>query len=147
MPSALTSKIFAGEFRHSLDGKNRLTIPARWRKGEADEFFLVPHHEHNCLVAMPPEEFQQVRENARSLPPQKQAAFLRLFASRTSQATADKQGRLLLIEDQCKQAGLKSEVVVVGMVTRFEIWSPVAWAKYQRDEAPSYSEDASAVGL
>jgi MraZ protein len=139
--------IFAGEFRHALDAKKRITIPSRWRGG-GSEFFIQPHHEHPCLLAMPPADFQEVRERAiASLPPAKQADFLRKFAARSLNCTVDKQGRLVLSDDQCRVAGLKGEVVLVGLVGRFEVWNPEAWAAYSQQRDTDYKEVASAVGL
>jgi MraZ protein len=148
MPSQSKSEpIFSGEFRHALDPKKRVTIPSRWRGG-TDEFFIQPHHTHPCLVAMPPAEFQEIREKALDqLPAAKQADFLRNFAARSLHCTLDKQGRLLLADEQCRAKGLKGDVVLVGMVGRFEIWNPEAWTAYSSKQDSDYKEVASAVGL
>jgi MraZ protein len=148
MPSLPKSEpIFSGAFRHALDGKKRVTIPSRWRGG-GDEFFLQPHHKHRCLIAIPPVEFQEIREKAlQRLPAEKQADFLRQFGSRSLHCTLDKQGRLLLSDDQCRAAGLQGEVVLVGLVGRFEVWNPEAWTAHSKQQDTDYKEVASAAGL
>jgi hypothetical protein len=60
--------IFAGEFRHALDAKKRVTIPARWRSGEVDEFFAVPNPENGCLMVMPVAVAHEVAARAKSDP-------------------------------------------------------------------------------
>ncbi len=57
---------FAGEFSHSLDPKNRVSIPAAWRRGEKTEFFVVPSSNHESLLAFPPVEFRGVSESVLS---------------------------------------------------------------------------------
>ncbi len=117
--------IFAGEFRHAIDAKNRVTIPARWRSGEVDEFFAVPNPENGSLMVMPVAVTHEVAARAKSDPrftPQDVQRFIRQFYSRAQHLTTDKQGRIVLPEEHCRQLGLKGEVVLVGSHSRFEVW-------------------------
>ena len=52
-----TQTFYAGNYRHSIDEKNRLTIPSRWRRGEAEEFIMLPDPRGQFLLVMSPEEF------------------------------------------------------------------------------------------
>src|SRR5438067_2326314 len=54
--------IFAGEFRHAMDAKNRVTIPSRWRRGEVEEFFAIPNLKGGFMMVMPPAEFTRLAE-------------------------------------------------------------------------------------
>src|SRR5207248_1872669 len=93
------SPIFSGNVRHSLDHKNRITIPARWRKSECDEFFIIPDKSNEFLVAMPPDEFQTISEKVANHPDvsaRDHRVFTRQFFSQAHRVTTDKQGRLLL---------------------------------------------------
>lgn len=147
-PTALP--VFAGEFRHAVDSKNRITIPARWRQGESDEFFLVPDQSNSFLLVMPQEEFEKVNEtvlNNPAISAQDKRVFVRRFYSLAQNCAIDKQGRLLLPEDHCRQVGLKGEVVLVGSLRRFEIWNPNLWAKFQKDASDTYAKVADLVGL
>lgn len=142
--------IFSGRYRHALDGKNRITIPARWRRTDTDEFFLVPDETNSYLLVMPPEEFQKVNDtvsNHAEISPRERRAFIRHFYSQAQQCFADKQGRLLLPEDHCKQVGLKDEVVIVGSLARFEIWNRKKWNDSFETGKPTYKKVADLVGL
>jgi DNA-binding transcriptional regulator/RsmH inhibitor MraZ len=55
-----TQTLYAGNYRHSIDEKNRLTIPSRWRKGEAEEFIMLPDPRGQFLLVMSPEEFTRM---------------------------------------------------------------------------------------
>jgi MraZ protein len=142
--------IFAGEFRHSMDAKNRVTIPSRWRRGEIDEFFAIPNLEGGFLMVMPPGEFKRLAEKVEhdeSLAPAERRRFLRQFSSRAQNVSSDKQGRIVLPDEQCKLLNLRSEVVLVGNYSRFEIWSPEGWQKTMEEDAPTFSYLLGRVGI
>ncbi len=141
---------YAGEFRHAMDDKNRLTIPARWRRGEAEEFIMVPGPQQQYLLVMLPEEFArmitQVEQN-QDLSAADRRTFLRQFHARAQHGTSDRQGRIVLPEDLCRQVGLKSEVALVGGRGRFEIWNSDNWKRAHEAETPTYQRVADVIGL
>src|SRR6266568_3601895 len=61
-------RFYAGEFRHFIDEKNRITIPARWRRGDAEEFIILPEAKSEFLLVMSPEEFSRMSAAAESDP-------------------------------------------------------------------------------
>jgi MraZ protein len=143
--------IFAGEFRHAMDAKNRLTIPSRWRRGgELDEFFAIPNLKGGFLMVMPPAEFKRLAdkvENDQSLRPEERVKFLRQFASRAQHLVGDKQGRIVLPDEQSRQLNLHGEVVLVGNYTRFEIWDPEKWQQSTQEDAPAFSNLMERIGM
>ena len=142
--------LFTGEFRHAMDAKNRVTIPSRWRRGEIDEFFSIPNLEGRFLMVMPPREFKRLAEKVEhdeSLAPAERRRFIRQFSSRAQHVTSDKQGRIVLPDEQCKPLDLRSEVVLVGNYSRFEIWSPEVWQKTTEEDAPTFSYLLGRVGI
>lgn len=150
MAPSQTSPLFAGEFRHALDSKNRITIPARWREGATEEFFLVPDQSNSFLLVMPQQEFEKVNEtvlNNAEISAADRRVFVRRFYSLAQNCTVDKQGRLLLPEEHCRQVGLKGEVVLVGSLRRFEIWNPDLWNNFQKSATETYAKVADLVGL
>jgi MraZ protein len=142
--------IFTGEFRHAMDAKNRVTIPARWRQGEIDEFFAIPNPQGGFLMVMPPGEFKRLAEKVEhdeSLAPAERRKFIRQFSSRAQHVTSDKQGRIVLPDEQCKLLNLRSEVVLVGNYSRFEIWNPEVWQKTTEEDAPTFSYLLGRIGI
>src|SRR5437868_5439450 len=149
-PSAPTQIFYAGQFRHAVDDKNRVTIPARWRRTEADEFILLPDFQNQFLLVMAPEEFSRMSalvEHSASVTPREGRVFLRQLHSRAQHAVADKQGRLVLPEDLCRKIGLKGEVALIGGRGRFEIWNVVRWRRAHEEETPTYQHVANVIGL
>ena len=60
---------------------------------------------------------------------------------------ATAQGRIGLTDELLQHAGVEKEAVLVGMLTRFEIWSPERWAEVDRNAMQNFSEAAKQVGL
>lgn len=142
--------IFSGEFCHALDPKNRVTIPARWRATEADEFYLMADRSGQFLKVMPPEQFRAVAEKLKTDPkitPKERTVFLRLFYSGAQQVVSDKQGRVIIPEELGKAVGLSTEVVLVGALETFELWNPAAWAATKQSEESTFERVADLIGL
>jgi MraZ protein len=145
-----TKTFYAGQFRHFIDEKNRITIPARWRRGAAEEFILLPEANHQFLLVMSPEEFSRMSSAAESDPnvsARDRRVFLRQLHSRAQHGAADRQGRLVLPDELCKKVDLKGEVAFVGGRGRFEIWNLQRWKKAHDEEAPTYQHVANVIGL
>ena len=143
-------RFYAGEFRHFIDEKNRITIPARWRRDDAEEFIILPEATHQFLLVMSPEEFSRMSAAAEADPnvsARDRRVFFRQLHSRAQHATADKQGRLVLPEDLCKKVGLKGEVALIGGRGRFEIWNLQQRKKAHEEETPTYQHVANVIGL
>ena len=150
-PASLYPTFYAGEFRHQLDDKHRLTIPSRWRRnGEVEEFLMVPEPNHQFLLVMSPNEFARVSSSAEAVPgvtPRDLRVFLRQLHARAQHGSSDKQGRLLLPDNFCKELDLKGEIALVGGRGRFEIWNLQRWQRAHSEEHPTYQHVANLVGL
>ena len=148
--SAPAQIFYAGEFRHFIDEKNRITIPARWRGDGPEEFIILPEANHHFLLVMPPQEFSRMNSAAESnvdIPARDRRVFFRQLHSRAQHGSADRQGRLVLPEDVCKKVGLKGEVALVGGRGRFEIWNLTRWKQANAEETPTYQHVANVIGL
>ena len=152
MPSVSTNSVFyAGEFRHQIDDKNRVTIPSRWRRnGAGEDLIMVPEPNGQFLLVMPPDEFEKIGAVAESLPGLAKSdvrIFLRRLHAQAQHGSFDKQGRLLLPDDFCRELELKREVALVGGRGRFEIWNLARRQRAHADEHPTYQAIANMVGL
>src|SRR3954468_7307861 len=137
--------IFSGRVSHALDSKNRVTIPSRWRRTEADEFFLMPDRTNTFLRAMPPAQFRAVADriaNDPAITPSDRAIFNRHFYSNSVQVVADKQGRMLVPEELCELLELKGELIFVGVHDTFEVWNKQRWEASTSTQLPVYSRVA-----
>ena len=149
--SVQTPAVYAGEFRHAVDAKHRVTIPSRWRtQGEGEEFFAVPDPAGNFLMILPPREFDRVKTDVEANPaiaPADRRKFIRRFYALAQIVSVDKQGRVLLPEEHCRRLGLEGEVVLIGSHSRMEIWNSKRWAAATAEEDEVFRRVAGEVGL
>ena len=141
---------YAGNFRHAIDEKNRLTIPSRWRRGESEDFILLADVNQQFLLVMSHAEFDRMSSSAASeanVSARDRRIFSRHLHARAEHGASDKQGRLVLPEHFCKQLGLKGEVALVGGRGRFEIWNLARWKRAHEEETATYQHVANLIGL
>jgi len=120
--------MFLGQYRHNLDDKGRLTIPARFRELLVDGAFITQGFDQNLMVLTVPafeSVFQRVNQMSITDPVSRQ--LKRLIFATAGQVKVDKAGRILLPPYLRDLSGLDGEAMVVGVGDYFEIWSPAAW--------------------
>jgi len=127
--------VFKGTYHHRVDAKGRLPIPAAFRRSLGDAGLVVVTLLDQCLAVYPPSEWARLEAQLAALPAfNKQVkALTRLLASRAADCEIDAQGRVLLPPALRAAAGLDRDAVVVGVLNRFEVWSPEAWESFVRD--------------
>ncbi len=134
--------MFLGQYRHSLDDKARVTLPAKFRS-QFGEGLVMTAGTEPCIWVYPAEEFGKLAERINALPltGQEAAAFRRLIFGNAYDASLDKQGRVVVPEKLRRHANIEDEVVVTGVGRFVEIWSPAEWEKaqsaLQSDGAPA----------
>jgi len=126
--------VFKGTYRHRIDPKGRLPVPAAFRRllAETRTTAVVVTVLDQCLAAYPSHEWSRVESHLSALPPFSKPvkALSRLLSSRALDCPLDVQGRILLPATLRASSKLGREVVVVGVLNRFEIWDPEAWAAF-----------------
>ncbi len=130
-----------GAYRHAIDDKGRLTLPARIRDALGSAF-VVTKGLDNCLFMYPAPEWEALDAKLRALPLTNREArqFVRVFYAGASECRCDAQGRVLLPAVLREYAGLEREGVVVGVSTRVEVWKPEAWAGYVQEGDAGYED-------
>lgn len=125
--------MFRGEYQHAIDEKGRLIIPSRFREELGDRFIATKGLD-NCIWVFPFAEWESMEAKLLTLQITRPdaRAFVRFFSSGATECTFDKQGRILIPASLREYAGLEREVVVIGVITRAEIWSKSRWEEYSR---------------
>ena len=126
--------VFASVYEHGVDEKRRLQIPSKWRAGTQDmELMLTvwPNswQKEASIMVYPPEVFEKMvaRLAERSFTDPEADSLRRFIGERSDTATIDRAGRICLPETMAHAIGLKKESVLVGMLDRFQIWTPEAY--------------------
>lgn len=135
--------MFIGEYQHTLDPKNRVIMPSKFREKLGDSFVMTKGLD-NCLFIYSSEEWSRVEEKLKSLPmTSKDArAFVRFFFAGACECELDKQGRILMPNNLKDYARIDKELVIIGVSTRIEIWSREEWNKFNNDANISYEDVA-----
>jgi len=142
--------MFSGEYEHTIDDKGRLTIPAKFRPGLAEGLFVTRGLD-GCLFVLPPETWGDLSKKVANLPLAQASArlFSRMIYSGT-ECELDKQGRILLPAPLREHADIESEVVVIGVDSRLEIWSKKRWQELttrMEEESSSIAEQLADLGI
>jgi MraZ protein len=123
---------FRGTFDYSLDAKNRLTVPAKFRASLSDGVVLAKSIEP-CVQVWTPTGFEAYTDAALQgvHPLSDQARKLnRFFSANSFDTDLDSAGRVMVPTFLLEHGGLRKEVVVTGAGECLEVWDRGAWADY-----------------
>jgi MraZ protein len=139
--------MFYGEYIHSIDRKGRIILPAKFREVAKSHFFekfFVTRGLDKCLFMFSEEEWRIQENKFKSVSFTKQQArtFNRLYFSGAVEINFDTQGRILLPQYLKDYAGIKKDVVIVGVSNRIEIWAKDCWGEYYGNSRQSFEEIA-----
>lgn len=143
-------QLFSGEFEHSIDDKGRLIIPAKFRDELADGVFVTRGLD-GCLFAYPIAEWKTLAKKLVQLPlAQRNARYFNRMMFSGADCKLDKQGRILLPAPLREHAAIDSDVVVIGLNSRLEIWSKERWREVTaqiEEESATFAEKLSELGI
>jgi len=126
--------VFLGQFEHALDQKGRVILPVRFREPLEAGAYLAASLD-GCVAVYETEEFERVmsdvQEMAKRGSRERQAA--RAFAANATQASIDKQGRMLIPGHLRAFASLERDVVITGNFNKVEIWDAGRWRDVDRE--------------
>ncbi len=134
----LTNNTFIGEYAYSLDSKGRVNIPAKFRQALSEDnenTFVIARGMDPCIWVYPLAQWKEIETNLRSLSSLSKIhrTFVRNTARYASPSTYDKQGRITLTPSLIEYAGLEKDALIIGMVSKMEIWNPVQMDKTDKE--------------
>ncbi len=142
--------MFTGEYRHSVDDKGRIAVPAKFRL-QLDGGAYVARWIDACLAIFPKAEFEALAARVGELGIADAAArtFSRALFASAYEVELDRQGRIVVPASLRELAGLAGDAVIVGARDHAEIWAPSSWDDYRRAmEAPdALAEHLTGLGI
>jgi len=141
---------FMGMFDYSIDNKGRISIPQKMRKNikpEAKETFVATRGFEKCIAIYPLDEWENIEKKLSTLNSfkEKDRLFQRTFLMWASHQELDSQSRITLPKTLLDYAGIKSEVKIIGVGERIEVWDPEAFDKYLNSQSEGYEAIAEQV--
>ncbi len=146
--STSPKRVLTGEFRPTLDDKGRFTLPAQWRKHfEKDDQFLAIPSSKGYVTVLPPAEVEKIYDKFAEIPLSDDEAQeeISAFFANTQTFSFDATGRMALSDFLCRHAGIKGpkdEVVLVGVMNKFNVFSTERWAETQAKSTAATQRDA-----
>jgi MraZ protein len=139
--------MFIGEYKHIIDEKGRLAIPAKFRN-RLEKGAVVTRGLDNCLCIYTKDEWEKLAERLASLPMAKAntRAFARFMLAGAMDCEVDKQGRIMLPDYLRKYAVLAKNVVLAGLYNRLEIWSDEKWEQHKTETEKTSANIAEELG-
>jgi transcriptional regulator MraZ len=133
--------VFFGTYTPRLDDKGRLFLPAKFRDELADGL-VVTRGQERCLYVWSMEEFGKFTDRLRETSVTSRAArdYVRMFFAGASDETPDKQGRITVPPMLRDYASLAKDCVVIGAMTRIEIWDATSWQTYSDQQEQAFAD-------
>ncbi len=141
------SKMFYGEYKHGVDRKGRLILPARFREvckeNDISRFFITRGLD-KCVFMFTEEEWrtQEKKFKGLSFTKQESRSFNRLFFSGAVEVIPDKQGRFIIPQYLKTYSNIRKETIIIGVSNRIEIWDVETWEQFYSNCSGSFEQIA-----
>jgi MraZ protein len=146
--------VFRSSSYHTIDTKGRIIIPARFRNIlKADNIYgIMLSNMDDCLYAYTFSEWEKVESRILSAKSGAMARLRRFFLGNSCECLCDKQDRILIPKSLRDYAQLEKDIVLVGNLDRFEIWSRDKWDKVNKEmeqelKKEEVKEEIASLGL
>ena len=141
---------FLGSYTYTVDHKGRVNVPVKFRKHirtDEDDTLIITRGLDGCLFVYPIDEWEQIETRLKELPVTRQntRTFIRMLSSQAVTASLDKQGRIALPRHLLELAGIETEVLIVGTLDHFELWSPGEYEKAMNESGETYESIAESL--
>jgi MraZ protein len=139
--------MFYGEYKHSIDRKGRLILPAKFRevcKESGIERFFLTRGLDKCIFMFSDDEWRIQEQKFKNIPFTKQEArsFNRMFFAGAVDTIPDKQGRFIVPQYLKDYADIKRDTVIIGVSNRIEIWDRKSWTDFYANSSDSFEQIA-----
>ena len=139
--------MFIGEYRHTIDSKRRVAIPAKFRRDLGSNVVITRGLDKSLLV-YPLEIWKGLAEKLAALPIGRSTtrSFVRLMLAGAVEVEIDRLGRILVPDYLAAYAGLDKDLIVAGLYDRLEIWNEDHWERYKQESEKQTGDIAEKLG-
>jgi MraZ protein len=142
--------VFTGEYRHTVDDKGRLAIPAKFR-AQLEAGAVLSRWIDGCLAIHTKTGWDALSAKVAGVPLTDPAGrlFERQIFAGAFEAELDKQGRVLVPAYLREEMGIGTDALVIGVRDHGEIWAPDRWQVYRRamDDPATFAEAIRGLGI
>ena len=143
---------FSGEYRFTLDAKKRISIPSGIRKmlpPESEGSMVFTRGFEGCVYVYPNDEWKRLTQKLNSLDSfnVKVRDFIRMFVGPAFKTIMDNQGRVLLPDYILEMAKIEKDILLIGSLNKWELWSPPVFENYIEENNPSLEALAQEINF
>ena len=143
---------FSGEYRFTLDAKKRINIPSGIRKmlpPESEGTLVFTRGFEGCVYVFPNDEWRRLTEKLNTLDSfnVKIRNFIRMFVGPAYKTVMDNQGRVLLPDYILEMAKIDKDILLLGSLNKWELWSPPVFENYIKENNPSLEALAQEINF
>jgi len=137
---------FRGQSLRTMDAKGRLSLPSKYGKAPG-QAYVITRGLDDCLFVFLKDEWKRLEQKLMSLDLESKHArfYVRQMTSNAEDVSVDSHGRIMIPPMHRKLAALDGEVLVIGALTRIELWNPETYTKYEKGFGLSFEEVAEAL--
>lgn len=137
-----------GEFSHTVDAKNRMFVPAKYREELGETFVIFRSIRGNYIKMLSLGEWENYVAPIKALPRKDAEATLRFLNRNAAQVSPDAQGRIVLTQGLIEHAQIEKNAVIVGCGDYAEIWSESLYnLSVEEEDQETIRESLEACGL
>ncbi len=135
--------MFLGEYHRVIDNKGRIFIPSKFREDLIGGIIVSKGFDERCLFLFSKDGWKRLQDKILATPVTKKNTrkFSRWFFSSASEESMDQQGRAKVPQNLIEYAGLRKDIVLVGVSDRAEIWAKEKWDDYYKQADLEFTED------
>jgi len=124
-----------GKFKYSIDSKNRICVPHKFRGDLGNKCVVSKDVLYNCLNLYSSDQWTEFSKGIDKLPAIKMRRVKQFIYSHSDEAEFDSQGRIVLNRDLCEDTGLlaEKEAMIIGVSTHVQIWNTQEWENFYRE--------------
>ena len=133
--------MFIGEYHHSLDAKNRIIIPSKFREQLVDTFILTLAID-NCLAIYAKKQFEDLVNKIAKLPSAAKNVrkYMHLITAKANEVSLDKMGRIQLPNLLKENVGIIKDCAIIGVNDHIEIWDKDKWLNYFNESSENFED-------
>ena len=141
--------MFVGNYTHSVDGKGRFIMPSRFREQLDGRVMVTKGMDGDCLYLYHLSDWEDFVGRLRALPNRRPEirSLQRHFITEAEMVDIDKQGRCLVSNNLRDYAGIHSEIKLMGLDNKIELWSMESWKQFKEADTVDIAEIAGTIDL
>ena len=139
--------MFMGTYNNSIDAKNRMIVPSKLRSQLTGDKCVITIGMEHCLCIYSMEDWENLSQRLREVPESDLQArkFVRAVFANAAEYEFDSQGRIIIPDNLKEYAGIKKELVTMGVMTKIEVWAKEVWASPENTDKMDGKEWAEAL--